>query len=319
VSDRLSAAVVGAGAIGALLDDSGITEQTEPLTHAGGYVAAGYALVAMADTEPQVREKSRRWGCEVFADFDAMMRAEKPDVISFAVPAHARPALIRHALAYAPRAIVAEKPLAPTVAEAEEIVAACRDASVPLLVNYTRRFVPFWQRLAQVTAKSATSGDIISATIRYAKGLRHNGTHAIDLCRMLFGECLQARPLASKYDHWDDDPTVSAHLGFERCPEVFLQGLDERCFTLFEVDIFAAQWRVIVDNDGRRARRFELSRDTGIPRGKRLVEEPWEDTGAAFAMLNLMRHVQDVAAGAKPLCSGEDALEAQRVAARLTA
>jgi predicted dehydrogenase len=306
MSARITAAVVGAGAIGALLDDPGVKE---PLTHAGGYVVAGYALAALVDTEPRMREEALRWGCEIFADFDTMMHAMKPDVISFAVPASARPALMRRALAYKPRALVAEKPLAESVAEGEDIVAACRDAGVPLIVNYTRRFVPFWQRLRNSSA--------MSATIRYAKGLRHNGTHAVDLCHMLFGESVQATPLAKKCDYWRDDPTISAHLIFERCPEVFLQGLDERCFSLFEVDIIASNWRIVVDSDGRRARRFNVQDNVGIPPGKRLVEKTPEDTGAGSAMLNLMRHVQDVLDGAKPLCSGEDALAAQRIAARL--
>ena len=88
------------------------------------------------------------------------------------------------------------------------IAQAYAAAGVPLIVNYTRRFVPAYQAVAGMTA--------MTATIRYAKGMRHNGTHAIDLCRMLFGECLEALPLARKTDFWPDDPTVSAFLRFAR-------------------------------------------------------------------------------------------------------
>ena len=124
------------------------------------------------------------------------------------------------------------------------IVRTYPEAGIPLLVNYSRRFVPAWQRLS--------GSEAMSATIRYAKGIRHNGTHALDLCRMLFGECTP-QPLARKFDFWPDDPSVSAFLRFERCPEVWLQALDERCFTLFEVDIVSPE-RVVVDCDGRRLR-----------------------------------------------------------------
>ncbi len=100
---------------------------------------------------------------------------------------------------------------------------------------------------------------------------------------------------------------------------MFLQALDERCFTLFEVDIFYRNLRVIVDSDGRRLRLFELHDGVGVPPGRRLVETAPQDTGAAFAMISLMRHVRDVIGGAEILCTGEDAVAAQQIAERLVA
>jgi len=304
----MRAAVVGAGSIGARLDDP---ETAEPLTHAGGYKAAGFDLVAFADCNEQARAQAARWGCAFYRDLDEMMRVRRPDVLSFAVPTSERPALLQQVLEYRPRVVVAEKPLAPSSAEGAQIVAAYRNAGVPLIVNYTRRFTPLWQRMR--------GADAMCGMIRYAKGVRHNGTHAIDLCRMLFGECLESRPLGKKYDYWPDDPTVTAFLKFERCPDVYLQALDERCFTLFEVDIITVSSRIVVDSDGGRLRRFELREGVGIPPGKRLVEIDPQETGAASAMINLMRHVRDVLEGAEPLCTGEDAVAAQRIAERLVA
>lgn len=304
----MRAAVVGAGAIGT---GTGEPATGPPQSHAGAYVVAGFQLAALMDSDEQARHRAARWGSPVYADFGEMMRAAKPEVLSFAVPADARPALLLQALAYRPLAVIAEKPLAPSAAAAQRIVAAYRDASVPLIVNYTRRFVPAWQRLRGTSA--------MSTTIRYAKGLRHNGTHAIDLCRMLFGEYGGGASLARKYDHWADDPTVSALLRFERCPEVYLLSLDERCFTLFEADIIAPTSRVIVDQDGTRLRRFELHDGVGTPPGKRLVETAVEETGGASAMVNLMRHVEDVVRGAAPLCTGEDAVAALKIAQELAA
>jgi predicted dehydrogenase len=308
MKNALRAAVVGAGGIGVRLDDPGATQ---PLTHAGGYRAAGFTLAALVDIAATAKAEAERWGCAVYDDFDRMMQAEAPDVVSFAVPATARPDLMRRALLYRPRALVAEKPLALSLAEAEDIARRCDEAKVPVVMNYSRRFVPLWQSLRGTTA--------MAATIRYAKGLRHNGTHALDLCRMLFGECLGSQALERTVDHWPDDPTVSAFLKFERCPQVFLQALDERCFTLFEVDIIAPTWRIVVDADGRRARRYELRDSVGIPPGKRLVEMGIEDTGGDSAMLNLMRHVRQVVDGASPQSSMRDAIAAQHIAERLAA
>lgn len=303
-----TAAVIGAGAIGARLDEPG---SVAPLTHAGGYRASGFDLVALIDPDADARAGAGRWGCAIVGDVGEIQRGRCPDVISVATPTEVRAALLYEVLELGPLAVVAEKPLAATAAEGEAMVKAYRTAGIPLIVNYSRRFTPVWQRLRGC--------DAMSVAIRYGKGIRHNGTHAIDLCRMIFGECTDARTLVGKNDFWPDDPTVSAFLSFERCPEVFLQGLDERAFTLFEVDIVTPKWRLIVDSDGRRSRRFELRDGTGIPPGRRLVEIAAEDTGAASAMLNLMQNIRDVLGGAAPLCSGEDAVAAQRIAERLSA
>jgi predicted dehydrogenase len=301
-------AVVGAGSIGAGLDAPG---DREPRSHAGSYRAAGFELVALVDTDRDALGREARWGCALYEDFDTMMREQAPEAISLAVPAACRADLLDRALSYRPRVVIAEKPLVGSSQQAARIVAAYEQAGVPLIVNYTRRFMPFWQQFRDSKA--------MTTTIRYAKGIVHNGTHAIDLCRMLFGECLAAVPLARKTDYWDHDPTVTAFMRFERCPEVFLQALDERCFTLFEVDIVRERSRSIVDTDGRRHRWFELQKSVGIPPGRRLVEIGAEDTGAAFSMLNLMRHVRDVLDGAVPLCGGREAVAAQRIAEKLLA
>jgi predicted dehydrogenase len=303
----IRAAVIGAGAIGAKLD--AVTDAALPLTHAGGYRAAGFSLVGLVDTDVEARAAARRWDAAVYSNIEEMMASAKPDVVSVATSASARAALLLEVLKAGPRAVIAEKPLAETVDQSRRIVEAFRGAGVPLLVNYSRRYTPLWQAVSGRTA--------MSTVIRYGKGLLHNGTHAIDLCRMLFGECLDAVPLARKNDHAASDPSVSGFLKFERCPEVFLQALDERAFTLFEVDIVAPDWRLIVDNDGRRARHFNLQSGVGIPPGRRLIETGFEDTGAGFAMINLIHNARDVLDGGVPLCTGDDAIAAQLIAGRL--
>lgn len=306
--ERLRAAVVGAGAIGAALD-SGASET--PLTHAGGYVAAGYDLRALVDVSDNLDAEAAKWGAAAYRDFGTMMQEVRPEIISFAVPASVRASLMLQALEHdCVKAVIAEKPLASSLDEALALVVAYQLKQVPLIVNYSRRFIPAWQSLIGTRA--------ISATIRYAKGVKHNGTHAIDLCRMLFGECQSQKLLSGKTDFWNDDPTVTAFLSFERCPEVILQGLDERCFTLFEADIIGPQYRVIVDQDGHRIRRFGLHLDAGIPPGRRLLQVSEQNTGAGLAMRNLMQHALTVCQGEPPFCSGEDAIASLQIATYLS-
>jgi predicted dehydrogenase len=216
------------------------------------------------------------------------------------------PRLLLPAAAPDLRAVVAEKPLAPSVAQARAIVEAFEAAGIPLLVNFSRRYTDLYQGLRR---RFMETGPALSATIRYAKGVRHNGGHALDLIRFLFGPPEHWQALAARHDAWPDDPTVSAFLRCPRCPEVFLIGLDERRFTHFEVDIIDADGRFQIDRDHRRLRRSAVADDTGQPPGRRLVEVECADSGYDQAMTNLMAHVSDVIENRRPpLCSGREAL-----------
>lgn len=312
----LRAAVIGAGGIGSRLDRPGDWgTDGAPITHAGGYWSSpAFALVALADTAPGLTDEAARWGCAAYVDAGAMMAAERPDVVSLCLPTEAQVEWLPRLLDHGVRAVVAEKPLARHVAEGEAILDAYRHAGVPLLVNYSRRFVGLYRALAARFA----DGGVLTATIRYAKGVRHNGTHAIDLARLLFGEVRSARALAARYDHWDDDPTVTAFLTLDHCPELVLQSLDERCFTLFEVDVVTRDGRWIIDGDHRRLRRWTVADGQGIPPGLRLVPAEETVTGHERAIPTLMENLCAVVwDGAEPLCRGDDALAAQRVAAAL--
>lgn len=305
----IRSAVIGAGAMGSVLDP-GIVPT--PLTHAGGMVLAGCDLCALVDPSDHVIEEAKKWNTQAFTDFSLMMHKHQPQLLSFAVGTEFRPSLMMAALDHdCVKAVIAEKPLAPSYQEAQSVMDAYAAKGIPLIINYSRRFVPIWQKLAGITA--------MSTVIKYAKGIKHNGTHAIDLCRMLFGECLNATALSGKTDFWPNDPTVTAHLAFERCPDVVFQGLDERCFTLFEVDIIGKDFRVIVDQDGRRVRRFTHQTHAGIPPGLRLVEQPPEQSFGELAMKNLIMHALDVIQGQPVLCSGQDAVIATAIADQLSA
>jgi predicted dehydrogenase len=313
----LRAAVIGAGGIGSRLDRPGDWgADGQPITHAGGYwLDPGFRLIALADTAADVAAEAGRWGCAAHADAEAMLAAERPDVVSLCLPADAQAALLPVLLRYGVRAVVAEKPLVRRLEDGEAVVAAYARAGVPLLVNYTRRFVGLYRELATRFA----GGGVLTAAIRYAKGMRHNGVHAIDLARLLFGEVQSAGALAARYDHRSDDPTVTAFLTCAHCPELILQSLDERCFTLFEVDVIAADGRWIIDGDHRRLRRWRVADGQGVPPGRRLTPDEETATGHQQAIPNLTAHLLEVIhRGAVPLCGGADALAAERIAARLS-
>jgi predicted dehydrogenase len=307
-----TAAVIGAGAIGAALDEP---RGRVHLTHAGGYTAhQDFVLVGLVDPdEVRAAREGARWGVPAFDDPNTMVAVLKPDVISICAPTDQHEVLVKLAMDSGARAIVCEKPLGPDLEASRRLAGMAAAWNGLFLVNYTRRFVPFYTALA----KRLRSGqeEARSMVVKYAKGISHNGSHALDLARFLFGEPTVAVPLSFRNDFWAHDPTVSAFLRYTHCPEVFLQGLDERTFTFFECDIVTRSGRYVINEDGFTVSRYAI-REHPHYHCHSLGLVAQEDTGHGRAMTELLDHVAAMLMG-RPVqvrCSAADALRAQELA-----
>jgi predicted dehydrogenase len=120
----------------------------------------GISLTGIVDPLPAHRERAAKLvGCRTFNDIDEMLAAGV-DAVTVAAPTH-----MHHEIALALIArgihVLVEKPVASTVAEGEEIVAAARKAGVTLMVGHVERFNP-----AVAAIKQAIKGeDILSIAI----------------------------------------------------------------------------------------------------------------------------------------------------------
>jgi UDP-N-acetylglucosamine 3-dehydrogenase len=117
-------------------------------------------LVGIVDPLPEHRARATELvGCRAFADLDELI-AEGVDAVTIAAPTH-----LHHEIALACIAhnihILVEKPIASSVEEGREIVAAAARAGVTLMVGHVERFNP-----AVAAIKQAISGeDILSIAI----------------------------------------------------------------------------------------------------------------------------------------------------------
>lgn len=122
----LRAAIVGAGGISA--------------NHHDGYLAAGVEVVALCDPAVEaLAARARAWGIErTYATYDELFAAGGFDVVSIAAPtAVHHPATV--AAAKAGVHVLVEKPMALDLKLADEMIAACREAGVVLMVNHQLR------------------------------------------------------------------------------------------------------------------------------------------------------------------------------------
>lgn len=144
---------------------------------------------AIIDPLPEAREKGRgHWRVpNVVPTVEQLPDADKIEIVIFASPPSPRiaqldafPALL---------GVLVEKPVGRTVAEATEFLAACRQRRIKVQVNYWRRGVSALQDLSSGgLKKSVGSPRCLFAT--YGNGLLNNGSHIIDLIRMLCGEVI---------------------------------------------------------------------------------------------------------------------------------
>lgn len=132
---------------------------------------AEVVAVAAIDNLPQI---SSKWHIpSTYEDYNEMLRRDDIQLVSVCVPnfLHHRVVL---AAAKAGKNVVCEKPLGITVAEAREMVEACRAAGVKLFYAEDWVFAPALRRVIEVV-KEGGVGDVL-----YVKAKEtHNGTHSV--------------------------------------------------------------------------------------------------------------------------------------------
>ena len=88
------------------------------------------------------------------------------------------------------KAIVVEKAMATSMAEADAMIAACERHGVLLAVNHPYRFSPLARR-AKAAIADGTIGDLGTIVAHASGGMLHVGTHTFDLLRFWAGDAVE--------------------------------------------------------------------------------------------------------------------------------
>ena len=140
-------------------------------------------LVAGAERDrKRLKAFGKRYGVQaLYTDAVEMLRAEKPDIVAISTNTKGRADLTCHAVACGAKGIITEKPIAYTLAEADRMVKACADASVPLCCGAISTSHPSFAR-AKKLITSGTIGDVISIEAESDKNLsqHQNWSYFVD-------------------------------------------------------------------------------------------------------------------------------------------
>jgi len=244
-----SAAIIGLGQIG-LEYDYQATDDQVMVTHASGFAGhSGFALAGGVDSDPVQRERfERKYGCPAYATLDQLLAHVSPEVFSLAVPTALHHRAFTELLEAGPRGILCEKPIASTVADAEEMLALARSRGCAVLVNYMRRFEP-GVLLLREAIRRGDFGEIYKGSVWYSKGFLNNGSHFIDLLRFLLGEVSDFHLVSAGAGAIPGDPEPDVMLRFGAAEIYFLSGR-ESCFSLAEVELVGTKGRLLYAGGG---------------------------------------------------------------------
>jgi len=248
----IRAAVIGLGRVGCGVPGD------PPRSHVGAILAvSGLTLAAAADPSPQARESVRKtWNLPASVSLvgDTAEVPEGIDVIAVAGPTAVRRQTVMAALKKKPKALIVEKPLAPTLAEGEELVAQARAQGATLRVNFNRRFDPGHQAF-----RAALAGDPLHVVIRYSKGLFNYGSHMVDLLIDWFG------PVESVAAFGAGDPAGDPNLTFRarmaRGFDALFVGMDGLGYDQFEAAFYLADEMLELAAGGVEKRRYRAVPD----------------------------------------------------------
>ena len=266
-------------------------------------------MLAAVDPEPTLRARfEAAYGRPAYRDVEAALTANVADVVVIATPTVShRDTLFRVLDRARPRAVVCEKPVADSVADATAMVEACATNGVELYVNYIRRSDPgvieIKRRLTAGTIETPVKG-----VAWYSNGFRHSGSHLFNVLEYWLGPMEGARVVDAGRPTRDGDAEPDVAVRFVAGSVVFLAA-GEEAFSHHAIDLVAPNGRLRYDRGGTEIEWAEAVPDLDGGAGATLAKpEP-----IASGMARYQWHVAEQLAlaldgGRASLCSGAEAL-----------
>jgi predicted dehydrogenase len=312
---KYSVIIIGAGKIGAFFDTP---KSREYLSHAHAFENhPGFTLLGFVDTDlGQAERASQIWGGKAFPTVSDAFSSHAIEVAVVAAPDRLHFPLLKELADYPLELVFAEKPLAKTVDEAEEIISLYKERGIRLAVNYSRRFVQEFSDLKSQIA-SGVFGGFITGSGCYGKGTIHNGTHMIDLLGFLLGEITVAEVFGSINDHFEDDPACTLRLDISAGKPFFMQAVSCELYTIFELDLFFEKQRIKIADSGFKIEYFD-SCECEVFAGYRYLRlKHTVDTSLGRALKSAADQVySSLESDLEFACTGGDALKSLKVARR---
>lgn len=318
---KYTVAIIGAGSIGALKPDKYDSPTTKNvLTHA--HACYSHPMIDLKVIVDIDKEKARlaadKWGCHYRHHVDEISNYGNIDIIIVATPTETHLKVLGPLIKLKPKLVIAEKPFTENIKQAKAISDLYKEYQIPLAVNYSRRFVPVYNYIAQTYFGHGLFGNILNCSFHYTRGLKREGCHAIDLFNWFFGDVIDCNIVSDNYieDYSPDDRTCAAYFQYERCPHVFMFPCDGRKAAIFEMDMIFEKGRIKFIDHGLTCQIFTTEKEKTYGDYDVFGDEPFVSwpTHLNNACSFLINNAVDFLDGESPLrCTDAEALKVHDV------
>ncbi|WP_024955476.1 Gfo/Idh/MocA family protein [Sulfurospirillum arcachonense] len=243
----LSAAIIGAGSIGGLIDTP---KSSNTASHAHAYTKeSSCSLVAICEPDKNNQnEFKKRWGeLNTYENSSELFEKENIDILSISSPTKFHAKNLKEALHVNTIShILCEKPLVENQKELDELKTELELNDKKILINLIRRYDPSFIQL-QTLINEKKWGKILDFHGTFTKGLLHNGIHMLAVLSHLLGCVNNVKPLHVNKDFLVECDNVKGTL-------TCIENID---YSIFELDIIFEHAKVEIKKGGTKISIYE--------------------------------------------------------------
>lgn len=318
VSKSFKFSIVGAGNIASDYDHP---LDKHVLTHAHAITKLENAkLLGFFDINYiKAKLAAKKWDCKAYKNINDLF-IDLPDVIIICVPNSHHYQILDLIISseFLPKLVICEKPLTNDLLLTIEIQKKYAEKKLPLWINYQRRLDKNFQILAE-KYKTGQLGSFLTGSLIYTKGLKHNGSHGLDLILFILGKPKKSIVVDKKYDFFDNDPTLSANLVFDD-GTFHLQAANEKFYSIFEIDLLFQNIRYKFFYSASKVSIEEPLTDPNFENYKELFNTSTRDTELFECMTKMIKEaIRFLNCEVKDsLCNSLSAIETQKLCESLS-
>ena len=246
--------IIGCGTIAGYFSDAEIDRAQS--RHAWAFKShEGFDVAGCVDAD---RERAEHFADKVGIpywsdDVGSAMSAVRPDVVVIATPDETHFEVVGQVFqrrSFRPRIVFLEKPACTDRSELDQLLNISHERAVPIVVNQSRRFHLFYQKL-RAAIRNGQFGNLIQVDAVYYGGWRHNAVHMVDVIRYvseLEFRNLDALEIVNDGRVTDPTLTVRGVLGSKTKIPVWFHGWDERIYQIFDLEFRFSKGRLRIGN-----------------------------------------------------------------------